>query len=97
LGTVTDVSDAVRAHVLVTGRVLGVFFRQETVQRARSRRVHGWVRNRPDGRVEAVFEGPREAVESMLRFCGEGPRAASVSDVEVRWEDPQGESGFAAR
>ncbi|MGH2706653.1 MAG: acylphosphatase [Actinomycetota bacterium] len=90
-------SDTVRAHVHVIGRVQGVFFRHETAQRARTKRVHGWVRNRPDGRVEAVFEGPREAVESMLRFCREGPRAASVSDVEVHWEDPRGESGFAVR
>ena len=87
----------VRAHVYVSGDVQGVFFRQETSNRARTRNVSGWVSNRPDGRVEAVFEGTSEAVQSMIRWCGEGPRMATVSDVEVEWEEPSGETGFGVR
>lgn len=87
--------DHVRAHVWVTGRVQGVFFRAETCERARQRRLGGWARNLPDGRVEAVFEGPREAVESLIRWCHEGPRLAEVWDVRVVWEDPQDEREFS--
>jgi len=59
----------VRAHVTVSGFVQGVAFRVATRDRARSRGVAGWARNRPDGAVEAVFEGPPEAVESLVEFC----------------------------
>jgi acylphosphatase len=90
-------ADRVRAHVFVSGDVQGVFFRQETSSRARTRNVTGWVSNLSDGRVEAVFEGPSEAVESMIRWCREGPRMATVTDVRVDWEDPSGETGFKAR
>jgi acylphosphatase len=90
-------AERVRAEVQVEGRVQGVFFRSEAQQRARSRGVAGWVRNAPDGTVEAVFEGEREAVESLVRWCGEGPRSAQVDDVRVRWEDPRGEEGFRIR
>jgi acylphosphatase len=86
-----------RAEVRVEGRVQGVFFRTETRDRARSRGLDGWVRNAPDGSVEAVFEGARDAVESLVRWCGEGPRGAHVDDVRVRWEDPRGEGGFRIR
>lgn len=86
-----------RAHVFVSGRVQGVFFRMETRDRARSRRVKGWVRNLPDGRLEAVFEGPKEGVESMIRWCHEGPPLALIEKVEVSWEELRGESGFDAR
>ena len=86
-----------RAHVFVSGNVQGVFFRHETATRARSRNVNGWVRNLSDGRVEAVFEGQREAVESMIQWCHEGPRRADVSSVDVEWEDPQGERSFSTR
>lgn len=87
----------VRAHVWVTGRVQGVFFRQETARFARHGGLAGWVRNLPDGRVEAVFEGAREAVESMVSWMGEGPPLAYVEEVESEWEDPAGESGFCIR
>jgi acylphosphatase len=87
-------TERVRAHVRVEGRVQGVFFRSETHERAVSRRLAGWVRNMPDGSLEAVFEGPREGVESLVRWCGEGPRGARVDDVRVRWEDARGEEGF---
>jgi acylphosphatase len=77
--------------------VQGVFFRDETRRRARSLGVAGWVSNRRDGAVEAVFEGSRNAVESMVRWCGRGPSGAQVDDVHVDWEDPRGEDGFAVR
>ena len=86
-----------RARVRVEGRVQGVFFRSDTEERARSLGVAGWVRNARDGSVEAVFEGPRDAVESMVRWCGQGPRGARVDDVRVEWEDPRGETGFGIR
>jgi acylphosphatase len=87
----------VRARARIRGRVQGVFFRSETEARARSRGVAGWVANRPDGSVEAVFEGSRDAVESLLRWCERGPSGAHVDDVQVEWEDPRGEAGFAVR
>ena len=90
-------TDRVRAHVRVEGSVQGVFFRSETRERARSRGLAGWVRNNPDGSVEAVFEGAREAVQSIVRWCGEGPRGARVEDVRVEWEDPRAEEGFTIR
>jgi acylphosphatase len=87
-------SDA-RARVVVRGRVQGVFFRVETRDRARSLGLSGWVRNAPDGSVEAVFEGDRERIESMLTWCRRGPSLARVDEVEAEWEDPVGEQGFA--
>lgn len=86
-----------RAHVFVSGWVQGVFFRAETLRLAKSLGLAGWVRNLPDGRVEAVIEGPRQAVESMLEWMRVGPRGASVSSVEVSWEDPERERGFRVR
>ncbi|MBS7624725.1 MAG: acylphosphatase [Candidatus Bathyarchaeia archaeon] len=85
----------VRAHVFVSGRVQGVFFRHETRLRALRNNVSGWVRNLPDGRVEAVFEGEKENVEAMIEFCRRGPPGAVVKNVEVIWENPTGEfKGF---
>jgi acylphosphatase len=74
-----------------------VFFRDSTAERARSRGVAGWVANRSDGAVEAVFEGDPDAVESMVRFCRDGPSSADVEDVEVNEESPEGLSGFEVR
>jgi acylphosphatase len=85
-----------RAHVRVTGLVQGVYFRGETRDRAASRGVAGWVRNRSDGSVEAVFEGPRSAVESLVDWCRRGPRGARVDQVDVLWEEPEGLTGFRA-
>ena len=79
------------------GRVQGVFFRDTTRRQASSRGVAGWVRNRLDGTVEAVFEGDPEAVESMVALCREGPRGARVEQVEVHEEDPEGLSAFEIR
>ncbi len=86
-----------RARVTVRGLVQGVAFRAATRDRARARGVAGWVRNRPDGAVEAVFEGPGEVVESLVEWCGHGPRGAVVESVEVEREPPRGEQGFAIR
>ena len=89
--------DAKRAHAVVRGRVQGVFFRAEASARARSLGVAGWARNMPDGAVEAVFEGPQEAVESMLRWCEHGPAGARVDAVDVKWESPEGDTAFDVR
>ena len=84
----------IRRRVVVHGRVQGVFFRDTARRRAESLGVSGWVANRPDGAVEAVFEGEPGAVDSMVEFCREGPRGAVVEGVEVSEEEAQGESGF---
>jgi acylphosphatase len=86
-----------RARAVFRGRVQGVFFRAETRDRARSLGLSGWVRNVPDGSVEAVFEGERERIESILDWCRRGPGLAEVDDVDVEWEQPRGEEGFGAR
>ena len=87
----------VRRRVRVEGRVQGVAFRYHTEAHARRAGAAGWVRNRPDGSVEAVFEGPAEAVEACVRFCREGPSFARVDDVHVDEEPPEGLSGFEIR
>jgi len=90
-------ADRTRAHVFVSGKVQGVFYRATTRDRARDAGVDGWVRNLDDGRVEAVFEGPEPAVESMAEWCHEGSARARVDDVEVTYEDPEGLDGFEVR
>jgi acylphosphatase len=84
----------VRKRVIVHGRVQGVFFRDTTRRMAESRGVGGWVRNNPDGSVEAAFEGPANAVDAMVRFAREGPRGAGVERVEVFDEEAEGLTGF---
>jgi acylphosphatase len=74
-----------------------VFFRAVVSSRARSLGVMGWVRNRPDGAVEAAFEGPTDAVESMLRWYEHGPAGARVDTVDVTWEPPAGNTEFEVR
>jgi acylphosphatase len=86
-----------RAHVFVSGTVQGVYFRATTRDEARRQGVDGWVRNLDDGRVEAVFEGPEDAVEAMVEFCHDGSEAARVEDVEVSNEPPDGADGFEVR
>jgi len=76
----------VRAHVYVSGRVQGIFFRSETQDEAVRHDVTGWVQNLPDGRVEAVFEGEKENVDKLIEFCRRGPPGARVAKVEVSWE-----------
>jgi acylphosphatase len=87
----------IRRRVVVHGRVQGVFFRDTSRRMATSRGLGGWVRNAPDGTVEAVFEGSPEAVESMVRWCHEGPRGAVVQRVEVADEEPEGLTEFSIR
>jgi acylphosphatase len=83
-----------RRHVFIYGFVQGVGFRFSVERAARSRSVSGWVRNRPDGAVEAVFEGEREDVEALLEFCRHGPRGAQVERVDVEEESAQGLTDF---
>jgi acylphosphatase len=82
---------------VVHGHVQGVFFRDTTRRRAAERGVAGWVRNNPDGSVEAAFEGEPDAVESLVRFAHDGPRGALVERVDVLEEEPEGLSGFGVR
>ena len=77
--------DKTRVRVLISGIVQGVFFRYEIRMRTQSLGLTGWVMNRPDGKVEAVFEGPYDAVESMVRWCHKGPGGAKVDTVDVEW------------
>jgi len=81
----------VRAHVFVSGRVQGVFFRSETRREARRFNVTGWVRNLFDGRVEAVLEGDKENVEKLVEFCKKGSSGAVVTKAEVAFETYTGE------
>lgn len=88
----------VRAHVFVSGRVQGIFFRYEARRLAVKFGVCGWVRNLFDGRVEAVFEGEKDNVKRLVEFCRRGPPGARVENVEVLWEDYKGEfEGFRIR
>ena len=84
----------IRRRVVVHGHVQGVFFRDSTRRLAEREGVVGWVRNRPDSAVEAVFEGEPEAVERLIRFAREGPRGAQVERVDVAEEEPEGLRGF---
>ena len=88
----------VRAHIFVSGRVQGVFFRVETRCEALKRSVAGWVRNASDGRVEAIFEGEKGDVEQLIDFCGLGPSGARVAKIDVQWEEYAGVfDGFKIR
>jgi acylphosphatase len=80
-----------RAHIYVTGKVQGVFFRQNTKRQAQSRDVCGWVSNLPDGRVEAVLEGEEAAVNEVVYYCRHGPSFAKVENLEVAFEEYKGE------
>ena len=90
-------SERTRAHVFVSGKVQGVYYRANTRDTARERGVDGWVKNLEDGRVEAVFEGSEEDVEGMVEWCHTGSPRAEVDDVEVEYEDPEGLEGFRIR
>jgi acylphosphatase len=81
----------VRAHIFISGRVQGVFFRAETENKANRHNLMGWVRNLPDGRVEAVFEGEKAKVDAVIEFCRRGPPGAYVSRLDITWEDWTGE------
>ena len=86
-----------RIHVVVRGRVQGVFFRKAALEEAGRLGVGGWVRNRSDGGVELEVEGPEEAVEALLAFCRKGPERARVDEVVVDHHPVRGEAGFRVR
>ena len=90
-------SEPIRRRVVVHGNVQGVFFRDTARREATSRGVAGWVTNRPDGAVEAVFEGDPDGVAALVDFCRSGPRGADVRSVDESTEDPEGLSGFEVR
>jgi acylphosphatase len=87
----------VRYRVVISGRVQGVFFRDTCRRTAERHCVNGWVRNLPDGTVEAVFEGPASEVRKLLEWARHGPRSAVVQDIRVLAEPPEGISGFQIR
>jgi acylphosphatase len=89
--------ERVRRHVIVTGRVQGVWFRASTRTEAQARGVAGWICNRYDGAVEAVLEGPEAAVNEVVEYCRRGPRGARVENVSVQPEPPEGLQGFEIR
>lgn len=89
--------ELIRIHAFVSGVVQGVGYRFTTQDVATQLGVRGWVRNLPDGRVEAIFEGPKEQVEEMVRWCYQGPRGAIVWNVDVEHETPEGLKGFEIR
>lgn len=80
-----------RAHITVTGRVQGVFYRSFTLDAAQAQGLTGWVRNLRDGSVEAVIEGERGAVEVMIAQCGRGPHHARVDNIDTEWQEYLGE------
>ena len=82
-----------RARVLISGRVQGVWFRGTTRDVAQSLGLEGWVRNLPGGGVEAVFEGPEDKARQAISWCHRGPRLAQVESVDVHWEEPEGLAG----
>ena len=84
----------IRRRVVVHGFVHGVFFRDSVRRRAVNAGVSGWVRNNPDGTVEAVFEGTPDAVERLVAFCHGGPSGARVDRVDVSAEEPEALDGF---
>ncbi len=90
--------DRTRARVRISGRVQGVFFRDSTREKAEELGLSGYVMNTPDGDVQAIFEGPKESVEEMVRWCGQGPPQASVENVDVDYEPPGDDpTGFEVR
>lgn len=84
-------------HVIITGRVQGVGYRAWTVEQAQSRGLNGWVRNRRDGTVEAVFSGDADMLDAMLQACTDGPPLAQVVDIQRAAYDMLSEAGFTAR
>ena len=78
----------VRARLLISGRVQGVFYRASCRNEGAARQLDGWVRNLPDGRVEALAQGPKEKVEDLIKWCYRGPSHARVDNIEVSYEEP---------
>lgn len=88
-------SDSKSIHLVIRGHVQGVFYRRWTQKRAERHGIAGWIRNRPDGAVEAVLSGPSEAVETLLAECREGPPAARVEGIDIEAAEPILTRGFA--
>ncbi len=87
-----------RAHLLISGRVQGVFYRAFTEDVAHSLGLKGWVKNCSGGKVEALFEGKKENIEKAIGLCHKGPPAAKVNNIDVKWENFKGEfDTFSAR
>jgi acylphosphatase len=87
-----------RAHIFASGKVQGVFYREGARKKAEKLGVSGWIKNLPDGRVEAVFEGNQPQVEEMIDWARKGPFWAKIEALDVAWEDFRGEfSGFEIR
>lgn len=80
----------VRAHLFISGRVQGVFFRHYTFEQAHQLGLSGWVRNLPNSQVETLFEGPKDTVDEMIKWCQHGPPSAQVTNVDIQWETPDG-------
>lgn len=97
MGDMDDHNEIVRVHVFVEGRVQMVWFRGGTCQEANRLGVRGWVRNLPDGLVEAVYEGERQAVEKLIAWTRRGTPKAIVTGLQFQYETPQGEIGFTIR
>jgi acylphosphatase len=95
--TVVDEPQPVQARASISGRVQGVFYRVFTRDEALALGLTGWVRNLPDGRVEALFEGSRDAVERMLVWCRRGSPASRVLDVRITWGEAHGFDSFVIR
>ncbi len=89
-------ADRLSLRVTIEGRVQGVWFRGWTVEQARTRRLDGWVRNRSDGCVEALFSGPPDAVAAMVQACRRGPPAAHVTDLRTEPAEAPSEPGFVS-
>ncbi len=90
--------DNSRVHIIVHGRVQGVFFRADTLEIAENLSISGWARNNPDGSLEIMAEGKRDDLRELIRWCKKGPSVARVEKVETSWEHPTGEfRGFEIR
>ena len=83
--------EKIRAHIIVSGRVQGVYFREQTRKGAKKLDISGWVKNLEDGRVEAIFEGEKGKVEKMIDWVRQGPAFANVKDIELEWQEHKGE------
>ena len=97
MGNYPSSTEKIRFHVWIRGKVQGVGYRFSTVQKAKQLGVNGWVRNLPDGRVEAIFEGAQATVDEIIGWCNEGPRSAVVKEIIQRSETPEGIQGFTVQ
>lgn len=84
-------NEKVRAHIFISGRVQGVFFRSHTAEKARELGITGWAKNLPDGQVEAIFEGEKEKIQNLIEWTKRGPEFARVNGINVEWEEYKGE------